>query len=255
MTREEMLLVFGEMRKTYPVYYKQLTRQEAENMVSVWADLFVDYPASLILAAAKQFMMNDTTGFPPVPGQIMAIVNEITRPDADILTEAEAWTHVARAIGNSQYHAKEEFDKLPPLVQRIVGGPDRLHEWANYEDGEQSIAMNVRPLICRSYAQIAEQERADKLLPPSMQANVKALREAARPALEEPHEEPLRIESREPEHQQTGGAGFERFMAALKGLAGTKSMDGELSDDTRMDDMEARAKLERMAQTLRGGVV
>ena len=63
------------------------------------------------------------------------------------------------------------------------------------------------------------------------------------------------IESREPEHSQNGGAGFERFMAALKGLAGTKSMDGEISDDTRMDDMEARAKLERMAQTLRGGAV
>jgi len=253
VTREEMLLVFGEMRKTYPVYYKQLTRQEAENMVSVWADLFVDYPASLILSAAKQFMMNDTKGFPPVPGQIMAIVNATLKPASDVPSEAEAWEQVKRAVSNSAYNAGKEFAKLHPILKRLVGGPDTLYRWALMD--EEVLDMNIRPMICRSYNQYAEQERTDKLLPPSMQANVKALREAARPALEEPHEEPLRIESREPEHQQTGGAGFERFMAALKGMAGTKSMDGELSDDTRMDDMEARAKLERMAQTLRGGAV
>lgn len=253
MTREEMLLVFGEMRKTYPVYYKQLTRQEAENMVSVWADLFVDYPASLILSAAKQFMMNDTKGFPPVPGQIMAIVNATLKPASDVPSEAEAWEQVKRAVSNGLYNAGREFEKLHPILKRLVGGPDTLYRWALME--EEVLDMNIRPMICRSYNQYAEQERADKLLPPSMQANVKALREAARPALEEPHEEPLRIESREPERPQNGGAGFERFMAALKGLAGTKSMDGELSDDTRMDDMEARAKLERMAQTLRGGAV
>jgi hypothetical protein len=248
-----MLLVFGEMRKTYPVYYKQLTRQEAENMVSVWADLFVDYPASLILAAAKQFMMNDTKGFPPVPGQIMAIVNATLKPASDVPSEAEAWEQIKRAVSNGLYNAGREFDKLHPILKRLVGGPDTLYRWALME--EETLDMNIRPMICRSYNQYAEQERADKLLPPSMQANVKALRDAARPALEEPHEEPLRIESREPERPQNGGAGFERFMAALKGLAGTKSMDGELSDDTRMDDMEARAKLERMAQTLRGGAV
>ena len=253
MTRDETIMLLGAIRAGYPRFYDGVEDMDA--IVDLWAGMFVDYPADLVMEAYRRFLTEDNKGFPPVIGQIMHQINDIVRPDADILTEAEAWTHVARAIGNSQYHAKEEFDKLPPLVQRIVGGPDRLHEWANYEDGEQSIAINVRPLICRSYAQIAEQERADKLLPPSMQANVKALREAARPALEEPHEEPLRIESREPERPQNGGAGFERFMAALKGLAGTKSMDGEISDDTRLDDMEARAKVERMAQTLRGGAV
>ena len=222
-------------------------------MVSVWADLFVDYPASLILAAAKQFMMNDTKGFPPVPGQIMAIVNATLKPASDVPSEAEAWEQVKRAVSNGLYNAGREFENLHPIRKRLVGGPDTIYRWALMD--EEALDMNIRPMICRSYNQYAEQERADKLLPPSMQANVKALREAARPALEEPKEEPLRIESREPERQHTGGAGFERFMAALKGLAGTKSMDGEMSDDTRLDDAEARAKTERMAQALRGGAV
>lgn len=251
MTRDETIMLLGAIRAGYPRFYDGVEDMDA--IVDLWAGMFGDYPADLVMEAYRRFLTDDNKGFPPVIGQIMHQINEITQPAADVPSEAEAWEQVKRAVSNGLYNAGREFEKLHPILKRLVGGPDTLYRWALME--EETLDMNIRPMICRSYNQYAEQERADKLLPPSMQANVKALRDAARPALEEPKEEPLRIESREPEHKPTGGDGFERFMAALKGLAGTKSMDADMSDDTRMDDMEARTKLERMAQVLRGGVV
>ena len=251
-----MILVFAEMRKTYPVYYKQLSRQEAENMVTAWADLFVDYPLDLIMGAAKQFMLHDTKGFPPVPGQVMAIVNDVLKPAADIPSESEAWEQVKRAISNGLYHSREEYDKLHPILRRVIGGPDAIWRWAGME--EEFVDMNIRPMICRSYKQYADAETRDRLLPPSMQANVYALRDAAKPALSAPKyelpDDPPGEEQQPAKPEGFSGPGFEKFLAAMRELTAKHEMERKQEEtiDFSDPDAEKRAWTEARAREMMG---
>lgn len=50
------------------------------------------------------------------------------------LNEMAAWEMVQKAIRNSGYHAEEEFEKLPEIVQKSVVSPSQLKEWALTEN-------------------------------------------------------------------------------------------------------------------------
>ena len=79
------------------------------------------------------------------------------------MTPQEAWQLVNAATQRGIYHAKDEFDKLPPVVQRIVGSPNQLKEWAmmDAETVQSVIASNFQ----RSYTVRAEKEREYMALP------------------------------------------------------------------------------------------
>ena len=90
------------------------------------------------LYAAEQALMayiaTDTKGYPPMPGAI----NERILQARELcgLTENDAWVLVLRAVSRGIYNSAEEFAKLPEEVQRIVGHPRQLHEWALLDAGE-----------------------------------------------------------------------------------------------------------------------
>jgi hypothetical protein len=53
------------------------------------------------------------------------------------MTEAEAWALVRKAASNSFYgQAAKEFDKLPPILQRLVGTPNQLRDWGMMDSNE-----------------------------------------------------------------------------------------------------------------------
>lgn len=47
-----------------------MDRQDAENAVSLWHDIFRDDKAATVGIAVKEFINEDSKGFPPTPGQI-----------------------------------------------------------------------------------------------------------------------------------------------------------------------------------------
>ena len=59
------------------------------------------------------------------------------------MTESEVWTLVSNALRNGIYGAQEEFDRLPPVVRRLVGSPGQLREWAMMDaDTVQSVVAS-----------------------------------------------------------------------------------------------------------------
>ena len=70
----------------------------------------------------------------------------------------EAWRLTLRAISRGTYYSGEEFDKLPPLVRQVVGGPENIHRWAGME--ERLVQNNVAPWFMRAYNRKVEKERA-----------------------------------------------------------------------------------------------
>lgn len=160
MTRREVLGVLSVLRAAYPGFYRNVSGDEAEAAVRLWCDMFSDDSPELVGAAVKALIACDTKGFPPHIGAVKEKMRQITAPRQD--TEAEAWGKVLRAASRGLYHAAEDFAEFPPEIQRIVGSPNQLREWAMMDsDTVQSVvASNFQ----RSYrAKIRQKEEYDAL--------------------------------------------------------------------------------------------
>ena len=181
MSREETLAIMSVLRAAYPTYYRDMTRHEAESVVALWEEMFRDDTAEVVALAVKAHIANDKKGFPPHIGAIKEAIAKITTPEQ--MTEAEAWSLVVRAISNGTYGSKKEFDALPPVLQRLVGSPKQLKEWAAMDADVVSsvVASNFQ----RSYRARAASEREMLSLPGDVRQAMQSIAAGmALPALE-----------------------------------------------------------------------
>ena len=75
----------------------------------------------------------------------------------------EAWLLVSKALRNGTYGAIEEFNKLPPLVQKAVGSPHNLRNCSQTDTN--SIENAVQSNFMRSYRLVVNRENEIKQLP------------------------------------------------------------------------------------------
>lgn len=128
MTKREIAEMLTIIQANYPDTAKGQSDAAFKAKVTLWYEFFQEHPKELVHAAAMAFIANDTKGFMPNIGQINEYIQKIRSQDN--MTEGEAWGYVAKAIRNSAYNSAEEFAKLPERIQRLVGSPNQLREWA-----------------------------------------------------------------------------------------------------------------------------
>lgn len=104
----------------------------------VWYSLLQDLDYDIASQAIQKYMMSNR--FPPTIADIRDGATDFTAPQE--LNEMEAWSLVYKAICNSTYNSVSEFEKLPPLVQKAVGLPDSLREWAMTENLNLEVVMS-----------------------------------------------------------------------------------------------------------------
>ena len=172
MNRAETLGIMAVIQAAYPNFYKGMNKQNADDIVCLWAEMLKDYPAVEVALAVKAFIASDTKGFPPAIGVIIDAIQK-NRNRGEELTELEAWHLVEKATRRSTYYAEEEFSKLPPVVQKIVREPSQLREWASMpeDDLKTVVASNFQ----RSYRAKAQHEREYMALPSDVRNHLEAL--------------------------------------------------------------------------------
>jgi hypothetical protein len=161
MNRKETIGIMAIIKANYPMYYKDKSKQELQSIVNLWHEMFKDDNADLVIRAVKMFIATDNKGFPPVIGQIKNRLVELT--SSEQMTEQEAWNLVKKAVGRSGWHAEEEFEKLPPVIKKLVGSPTQLKEWALMET--DSFDTVVGSNFMRSYKVKAKQIKEYETLP------------------------------------------------------------------------------------------
>ena len=136
----------------------------------------------MVKAAVKAHIATDAKGYPPHIGAIKAAIRKITQPDE--MSEMEAWGYVSRALRNSSYNSIKEFERLPPVVRRIVGAPSQLREWAAMDsDTVQSV---VQSNFMRSYRARSQSEQEYLALPAEVKETMAQLADSmSLPALRE----------------------------------------------------------------------
>lgn len=130
-----------------------------KNTLVLWAQMFSDDPVQEVAAAVKAFIAQDTKGFAPVIGQIKQLMLKVKSDD---MGEGEAWMLIRKAISNGIYGSCEEFEQLPEILQRVVGSPDQLEQWAMLTDGLDTV---VQSNVKRAYRQELEREQFNRALP------------------------------------------------------------------------------------------
>jgi hypothetical protein len=167
MNREETKAILAILKAGYPNFYKDMTKEDATSIINLWATMFADDPAQVVTEAVKSLMC--TLKYPPTIADVKEKIAMITQPPA--MTEMEAWQMVKSAI--SYYNATETFSRLPPILQKIVGSPNTLREWAQME--AETVDSVIQSNFMRSYKVRAAQEKERAMLPESTKQMIAGL--------------------------------------------------------------------------------
>ena len=164
MNLVETAKLMAVLETAYPMFYAKKTQQEREDAIRLWAEMFADEPGEVVAVAVKALIKSRVSTFPPGIGEITEMIQQITQPEQ--MTEMEAWGLVLKAVSNSNYNSGEEFQKLPPVLQRLVGAPSQLREWAAMDS--ETLNSVVASNFQRSYKVRAKNERDFLALPSSV---------------------------------------------------------------------------------------
>lgn len=174
MNREETLQLLMVTQAAYPNFKPQ----DKAVTLNIWHMMLEDCPYEVAMAGLQVFIKTDESGFAPSIGQLIGCIKKIQRTqNGEELTEMEAWVLVSQAIKNSGYYATEEFEKLPPLVQKAVGSPAQLREWAlSPSDQVHSVGQSN---FMRTYRTVLKRENESAVVNSALQGitakTVKAL--------------------------------------------------------------------------------
>ena len=155
MTREHATAILHKLKLLYPGTYSGITKEDGEDLVNTWTDIFANDEYNLVSMALTACIRENKTGFAPSIGEISQKMRLISAPER--MTAAEAWTLLDKAAQNSQYDFRKEFDKLPPVIQKFVGQPIALRDYSNMS--AEKFDTVVRSHFLRYYnEQIAHDE-------------------------------------------------------------------------------------------------
>lgn len=166
MTYDETLKIFAVLKANYANFFKNMSRVDAEAQVSLWAEMFADTPYEMVGMAVKTYIATDVDGYPPNVGRIKKELMRLTEKEQ--MTEQEAVSLIMKATRNGLYGAKEEFEKLPPVLQRLAGSPEQIRVWARMPVDE--LQTVVASNLMRSYRAIAKKEEEYQALPSSIKS-------------------------------------------------------------------------------------
>lgn len=131
MNAQETGKILATISEVYPSFRKDRNIQATQD---VWLTVFEHTPYRTVERALIAYIAADAKGFPPVPGAINEKIRQMRELSG--LSENDAWILVLKAVRRGIYNSAEEFAKLPEEVQRAVGHPSQLHEWAMLDAGE-----------------------------------------------------------------------------------------------------------------------
>lgn len=179
MTSEQAKGVLRVCRAGWPHSFASMSKEDAAETLRLWSAMFADDDARLVGAAVKALLASGNLKFAPTIGDVKEAMRRLV--GGDDATELEAWSKIKRAVRNGIYCAQEEFARLSPELQRLVGSPEQLRSWAMLDESELDtvVASNVQRSFRAAQAQMIERQK----LPANVAAVVSELAAAATKAL------------------------------------------------------------------------
>lgn len=130
MTREETIGILSILKASYPNFYKELTKKDAETTINLYTEMFSNTAANLVATAIKELIQHQS--YPPTIADIKNKIDELTQPYEE--TESELWEIYKKTIQSGYYGDRTEFDALPEAIKSYLGNnPNRINELGRME--------------------------------------------------------------------------------------------------------------------------
>lgn len=160
MTKEETVQLLMMISAAYP-NFKVENKQIA---TKTWHMMLGEYDKNVVFHALKLYIATSTTGFAPDIGSIIAKINDMQKAvNQEELNEMQAWALVSKALRNGYYGAEKEFAALPETVQKAVGTPSNLRNWAQTDI--ESVENVIQSNFMRTYRAILKREEEKAKIP------------------------------------------------------------------------------------------
>ena len=164
MNNTETKMILSVIKAAYPHSFKDMTRRDADAMVSLWERSFADVPYDMVNAAVAALIVTRTAGYSPTVGEVKEQISKLS--SVNELSEIEAWALVSKACANGLYGYRKEFAKLPPEVQRAVGSAEQLRDWAMMD--AETVQSVVASNFMRNYRTRLARDKELAMLPPDV---------------------------------------------------------------------------------------
>lgn len=129
---------FAQLASAIKTFFPRDNVLPTPEAMGLWFDMLKDLDYASASMALKNHVASSR--FAPTVADIREKATALSKPQE--LNEMEAWALVSKALRNSAYHNVEEFEKLPPLVQKAVGQPSQLKAWATEEGFSEDVVSS-----------------------------------------------------------------------------------------------------------------
>lgn len=124
MTREETIKVLSILKAAYPNSYKNMTKDEANATVTVWAVQFSEIPAEIVMIAVNKLIATST--FPPAISEIKDKIKGLYWEILSVLLENKSFKTLT-SEQESQYRRLLDMvesvrlePKIEPSIRELV---------------------------------------------------------------------------------------------------------------------------------------
>lgn len=165
MNKTETAKLLTLLQSEYPLSFAKLDEDGMKMKRELWASEFKDDSFNAVYTAVRM-CMETGSDFAPNIGQVRAKMRKQNPDNESEMTASEAWALVSKACRNGSYGYMKEFAKLPPVVQRAVGRPEQLKEWAAMD--EETVQSVIASNFMKSFRLAQAQEEERKSYPPAL---------------------------------------------------------------------------------------
>ena len=169
MEKEYVKKLLMTMEVTFPNF--KIVPEQLGFTLNAWYEALKDFSSEDIAIAYKTYLNTISSPFAPSVSQLIGLVH--TPREMANMDVSEAWAKVRNAISRGAYNSKEEFLKLPPLVQRAVGSAEQIHLWAIDENYNNEVVM---ALFQKNYKAIVERNNVEQRLPAEAREKLEQIR-------------------------------------------------------------------------------
>jgi uncharacterized protein YcgL (UPF0745 family) len=137
-------------------------------VLDLWSEMFADDDIRVVKVALFK-LIETHQGYPPDIAALKEKIRELVVASTGEPTDEELWQMLRRAASNGYYGAREEFDRLPRVVQRYLGSPSALRDLAVID--EKTLNTVTKGQFLKQIVSLRErQEFADSLPEPVKEA-------------------------------------------------------------------------------------
>lgn len=161
MTREETTSVLKILKVSYPAFYSKFSRDDMVAVLDLWSEMFADDDIRVVKVALFK-LIETHKGYPPDIAVLKEKIRGLVVASTGEPTDEELWQMLRRSVSNGYYGAREEFDRLPRVVQRYLGSPSALRDLAVID--EKTLNTVTKGQFLKQIVSLRErQEFADSL--------------------------------------------------------------------------------------------